>query len=446
MRAGITAKSAIRDRQLRNLAFAQLASSVGDFLVLTSLLFAIQWMDGTRGQFGLALAVEAMTFVVMLIVGGLAGDRLCGRSVMVGADLLRFGTQGVLAVLLISGRAQFWELLIAQAALGAGAAFFTPAAQALIPRVAPPHLVQPANALRGMAMSIGGGVGPAIAAVILAVASPGWAFALDSISFLLSAALLMSIRAPRKTTEAHEWLVRALISGWTEFRSRTWVWVVVVEFALVNALALAPFFVLGPAVAAESFGGPSAWAGILFALSVGELLGGFVAISWWPKRPLLVGIAGMGWWAIPALLLAGLAPLGLILLTAIFAGASIALFAALWHTAMQTHIPAEYRARLSSYDLLGSLGLMPLGYLLGGILLASVGPTVGLLAGACVVVLATAATLAVPSVRQLGSAPLLDHRRAQNPLVQGVDGPATAAGYERGKGAEQCSRKVARVA
>jgi MFS family permease len=446
MRAGITAKSAIRDRQLRNLAFAQLASSVGDFLVLTSLLFAIQWLGGTRGQFGLALAVEAMTFVVMIVVGGLAGDRLCSRSVMVGADLLRFGTQGVLAVLLISGKAQFWELLIAQAALGAGAAFFMPAAQALIPRVAPPHLVQPANALRGMAMSIGGVVGPAIAAVILAVASPGWAFALDSISFLLSAALLMSIRAPRKTAEAHEWLVRALISGWTEFRSRTWVWVVVVAFALVNALALAPFFVLGPAVAAESLGGPSAWAGILFALSVGELLGGFVAISWQPKRPLLIGIAAMGWWAIPALLLAGLAPLGLILLTAIFAGASIALFAALWHTAMQTHVPAEYRARLSSYDLLGSLGLMPLGYLLGGILLASVGPTAGLLAGACVVVLATAATLAVPSVRQLGNAPLIDRSKAQSPQVQGVDGHATAAVYGARKSAEQRAQKVARVA
>jgi MFS family permease len=221
---------------------------------------------------------------------------------------------------------------------------------------------------------------------------------------------------------------------------------VVVEFALVNALALAPFFVLGPAVAAESLGGPSAWAGILLALSAGELLGGFVAISWRPRRPLLVATAAMGWWAIPALLLARLAPLELILLTAIFAGASIALFAALWHTALQTHVPAEYRARLSSYDLLGSFGLMPLGYLFGGILLASVGPTAGLLAGACVVVLATAATLAVPSVRQLGNAPLFDRRSVQSPLVQGVDGDAKAAGYGRRKGAEQRARKVARVA
>jgi predicted MFS family arabinose efflux permease len=446
MKAVAIALSAVRDRQLRNLAFAQLASSVGDFLVLTSLLFAIQWMGGTRGQFGLALAVEATTFVVMIVVGGLIGDRLCGRSIMVAADLLRFGTQGVLAALLISGQAQLWELLVAQAALGAGAAFFMPSAQALIPRVAPRHLVQPANALRGMAMSIGGVVGPAIAALILAVASPGWAFALDAVSFLLSAALLMSIRAPRRPAEAQEWLVGALISGWTEFRRRTWVWIVVVAFALVNALALAPFFVLGPAVAAESLGGPSAWAGILFALSVGELLGGLVAISWRPKRPLLVGIAGMGWWAIPALLLAGLAPLGLILLTAIFAGATIALFAALWHTAMQTYVPAEYRARLSSYDLLGSLGLMPLGYLFGSILLASVGPTVGLLAGACVVVLATAATLAVPCVRQLGNAPIFDRSKVQGQLVQDVEEYATAAVYGHREAAEQRARKVAHVA
>lgn len=400
----------MRDRQLRHLTFAQLASSIGDFAMLTSLFFAVRWMEGTRGQFGLALAVEAMAFVAMLALGGVAGDRLCRRSIMVIADLLRFAAQGVFALLLLSGRAQFWELLCAQAALGAGAAFFMPSAQALTPQVVPRELVQPANALRGIAISIGGVLGSLIAALVLALATPGWAFALDALSFLLSAAFLMSLRASGGEPAAQELLVAALTRGWAEFCRRTWVWVVVVEFALVNALVFAPFFVLGPAIAVESFGGSSAWAAILFAMSAGELLGGVLAISWTPERPLLVATAAIGCWAMPTLLLACSAPFGLILVGAMFAGASIAIFAALWQTALQTHVPIELRARLSSYDLLGSFGLMPVGYLFGGILLASVGAAAGLLAGSCIVVVATTMTLAVPSVRRLRNAPLSKRR------------------------------------
>jgi len=193
----------------------------------------------------------------------------------------------------------------------------------------------------------------------------------------------------------------AVVRGWSELRARTWVWAVVVGFALLNALVFAPFFVFGPTLAAESLGGSNAWSGILLAMGVGQMAGFLVALSWTPKRPLLVAMSVILLWTIPTLLLASLAPVILIAVGMSLAGASMALFMALWETTLQIHIPSEFRSRLSAYDLLGSYGLMPVGLPLAGYVQNSVGASVGLRVGACLVVVVIGSLIAVPSVRRI---------------------------------------------
>jgi MFS family permease len=386
---------------------AQLASSVGDFMVLAALPFAIFSIGGSVGQVGLALAGQAVVLALLMLFGGAISDRHNRRMVAITADLLRFVSQGTVAVLLISGEAQLWQLICAQAVLGGGTAFFLPAMNGLVPQAVRAEQLQTANALRGMATSGAGVLGPAIAAVALATAGPGWAFAADAASFLLSAVLLAGLRTPASKVPAvaGRSLLSDLAEGWSEFRRRTWIWVVVLEFALLNALVFAPFFVFGPTLAAQSLGGPGAWAEILAAMGAGELLGGLVALAWKPSRPLLVATTAIALWTAPLLLLATLAPLGLVATGAAAAGASLALFGALWETTLQARVPAEMRSRLSSYDLLGSFGLLPIGYMLGALVQNGVGAETGLIAAAGVIVIATFAVVAVPSVRRLGPAP-----------------------------------------
>jgi MFS family permease len=386
---------------------AQLASSVGDFMVLAMLPFAIFSIGGSIGQVGLALAGQAIALALLMLFGGAIGDRRSRRTVAIAADLVRFASQGAVAVLLITGHAQLWQLICAQAVLGAGTAFFLPAMNGFVPEVVRAKQLQTANALRGMATSGAGALGPAVAAVALAAAGPGWAFAADAASFLLSAALLAGLRAPAGralTAPRGGSLLSDLAEGWSEFRRRTWIWVVVLEFALLNALVFAPFFVFGPTLAAESLGGAGAWAAILAAMGLGELVGGLVAIAWKPARPLLVATTAVVSWTAPLLLLATLAPVGLVAAGAAAAGASLALFGALWETTLQARVPAEVRSRLSSYDLLGSFGLVPIGYLLGAAVQSGVGAEAGLIAAAAIIVIATFTVVAVPSVRQLGPA------------------------------------------
>lgn len=391
--------AALHRGQLRRLLGAELASMAGNFMVLAALPFAVLSIGGTIGQAGLALGCQATAFGLVLLVGGVTGDRLSRRTMLVGADLVRFAAQATIAVLLLAGQAAFWQLLVAEAVLGAGTAFFMPAMTALMPEIVPPGSLQEANALRGIVASAAGVVGPALAAVTLAATGPGWAFAVDALSFLASAALLVGMRLPEAPRRQASPLLFDLIEGWAEFRRRTWAWVIVLEVGLLNALVFAPFFVLGPTVAADSLGGSAAWAAILAAMGLGELAGGLLAFCWRPARPLLAGTLAMSLWIAPLLLLAGAAPLGLIVLGAAAAGVSLAVFAALWQTVLQTRVPGELRSRLSSYDLLGSFALLPVGYLLGGFVETTVGATPGLLAAAAILCGCTLAVAAAPSVR-----------------------------------------------
>lgn len=410
MRRAVKRFPGMPERPVRRLVLAQFASGVGRFMVLAAMPFAVFSIGGSTGQIGIALACEAGVFVSFLLVGGVAGDRLPRRWVLVGADLLRFGSQGSVAVLLVLGDAAFWQLLLAQALSGLGAAFFAPTMTGFVREVASKDRLQQANGLRKMSDAAAAVAGPALAAAAVAVAGPGWAFGADALSFLASAALLVGVR-PRAAAMAAEAsgeggfsMLESIREGWAEFRSRTWLWAVVLEFAVLNALVVAPFFVLGPGMAGGAMGGASGWAIVLCALAAGEAMGGIVGLGWTPARPLVAALLAVTLWATPLLALAALAPMPLVAAAAVLGGAGLALFGVLWETTLQGHVPAQRLSRVMSYDELGSSGVLPVGYVAGGIAMGVLGPSTALLGGVAVLLVATAAVLAVPSVRRLPAA------------------------------------------
>jgi len=395
------------ERPVRRLVLAQFASGVGRFMVLAAMPFAVFSIGGSTGQIGIALACEAGVYVSFLLVGGVAGDRLSRRSVLVGADLLRVASQGSVAVLLILGDAAFWQLLLAQAVSGLGAAFFAPTMTGFVREVAPEGHLQQANGLRKMSDAAAAVAGPALAAVLVAGVGPNWAFGADALSFLLSASLLVGVRrrfgvaAAEARDEESFSMLASTREGWVEFRSRTWLWAVVLEFAVLNALVVAPFFVLGPSMAGGALGGASGWAIVLCALAAGEATGGIVGLGWAPARPLVAASLAVTLWATPLLALAALAPMPFMAGAAVLGGAGLALFGVLWETTLQGHVPAQRLSRVMSYDEFGSSGVLPLGYVVGGTTMGILGPSTALLGGVAVLLVATAGVLAVPSVRAL---------------------------------------------
>lgn len=392
-------------------------------MVLAILPFAIRAAGGSDRQFSVALAVQALTMAFLFLPSGVIGDRFNRRGVIVASDLMRFGARGAFAALLIVGDATFWQLLLAQAVNGAGTALFNTTMDGFVPEVFDEEpRFQTINALRILALSLGLTVGPAVGGLIYAAAGAGSAFAMDALTFLVSAALIYRLPTPFAEATSEPTTLRALIDdvkeGWSAFRAIHWYWRVATEFAVINTLVFAPYFVIGPHVAEESLGGASAWAAILVGLGAGELVGVIIVMAWQPKRPLLFATSVVAVWILPLLLLAALAPVPVLAAGSILAGISFAMFGAIWETVKQTHTPPHLRARLGSFDHLGSLGLVPFGYVLGGVMLSLVGATAALVAGALILAAATFSVITDSSIR--GLTPLSDESAARAPRTPEV--------------------------
>jgi predicted MFS family arabinose efflux permease len=202
--------------------------------------------------------------------------------------------------------------------------------------------------------------------VLVATVGPGWAFMVDSATFVASAAFLAVLRIERETREVRTRFVTDLVEGWREFRSRTWVWASVAHFALFHLFVLAPFWVLTPLVADDELGGASAYATILTAMGVGSILGGLIALRVEPRRPLAVAFAVLLLEVPLYLALAGAAPVAVIAGFALVGSIAMNFAGTLWLTVLQTNIPEHALSRVSSYDWLGSLVFLPAGYVLAG--------------------------------------------------------------------------------
>src|SRR4051812_16602468 len=263
----------LHERDFRLLFTGQVVSQLGDSITPVALAFAILDLTGRAADLGYVFAARSVPLVAFLLVGGVFADRLPRRAVMIAADLVRLGTQGATAVLLISGHAQIWQIAALQAVHGMASAFFNPAATGLTPQVVSPERLQDANGLRGLSMSASGIAGPAISAALVAGVGAGWALGLDSLTFLVSAVCLAKLRLPAHVKLPPQSFLRDLLDGWTEFSSRSWVWVIVVCAAIGNGFS-GTFFVLGAAISKADLGGAGARALILPSFSVGGLIGG----------------------------------------------------------------------------------------------------------------------------------------------------------------------------
>jgi MFS family permease len=382
----------LRLRDFRLVFLSQVISTVGDFFVPVAIAFAVLDLTGSVSDLGLVLFARILGQVLLFLAGGVWADRMPRERVMVASNVIRFFSQGLLGVLLVSGHAQVWQLIALQLVHGAATGVFRPAATGLTPRLVPAEQLQAANGLMFLTLSVGGIIGPAIGGVLVATVGAGWALLGDAVTFAVGAVLLARIRPLGYVPAAAESFWRALGAGWREVRSRTWLWASIVDFAAFQMIYLATIMVLGPLVAKQSLGGAGAWAFILVAFSFGTLLGNAWSMRLRPRRPLVFA------WAIillsgPSLvLLAFAAPAWTIALTEIASGLSIGVAGTLWETTLQRNVPPEALSRVSAYDWMGSTALRPLGLAIVGPIAEAVGVKETLLA-AFVLTMASSLTL-----------------------------------------------------
>jgi MFS family permease len=404
----------LREHSFRYLFLGRTTSFVGNAFANVALAFAVLDLTGSKADLGFVLAARSLPQVLFLLVGGIWADRLPRHRVMVVSNVVSGLSQGAIAVLLLTGRAEVWQLLVLAAINGLSSAFFFPAANGIVPQTVPQRMLQQANAILRLGQNASWIGGAALGGLVVAATSPGVGIAVDAATFFVAAVLLAMIRIPATLRMEASNFFAELRDGWREFSSRTWLWVIVLQFGFVNAMILGVEGVLGPAVAKEHLGGAAAWGLILTAQALGLVAGGLLLLRLRPRRLLLAGTLAFLLTIPFPLGLAGPLPVVALILLAALAGIGLETFGIMWDTTMQQEIPQEKLSRVYSYDALGSFILIPLGVAIVGPVSELIGTRDTILAAAAISLTATLAVLFVHDVRTI-------ERKGSEPLVDGVD-------------------------
>ncbi|WP_110206165.1 MFS transporter [Nocardioides daejeonensis] len=390
----------LRERNFRWYFSARVVNTLGTTMASVALAFAVLHISDSPAALGTVLAAHSIPMVVFLLLGGVVADRFDRARLLRLCNLMAGLSQLASAVLVISGQAELWHLVVLGAANGTVSSVSQPAMAGVVPQLVPREHLQAANVLLSM---IRGGLtvlGPSTAAAIVVTLGPGWALAVDAATWLVSAVLLLGVRIPPRTGKHGDSVLRELREGWGLFVGHAWLWIVVSAFSILNAIHSGAWFTLGPVLAKETIG-ERGWGLVLSAEAIGLLVTTVVMLRVRLRRPLLWGMLGCATFGVPILVLGADLGLAATIVAAVVAGMGIEVFGLGWNLAMQENIEEEKLSRAYSYDMLGSFVAIPVGQLLFGPLGAAFGlRTVMVTAGCCYVALALL-TLAARPVRQL---------------------------------------------
>ena len=400
----ISGVEVLRQSNFRLLFSARTISFFGSNLVPIAVAFAVLDMTGSATDVGIAFAARTLAQITTLLVGGVVADRLSRQRVMIGSELASMLVQVALAVLLLTGEATIWQLVLLQALGGAAFAFFTPASSGLVPQTVPPALLQRANGLMSVARYSAYVFGAAAGGALVATIGSGWAIGLDAVTFGVSALLLAAMRIPAAAATMHAPnFVRELAEGWRAFTEHLWVWLITVWISLYFLISYAPFFVLGPYVAKQSMHGAAGWAVVLTGEAVGALSGAIVGGRVKLRRPLAtIGLVFLVT-GIQLVLLAAHAPLAVIAVAAALAGFAFSFGSVVWETELQRTIEPSKLSRVSAYNWMGAMAFLPAGYAIAGPLAAAIGVSTTLWIGAAWLLVSTLFVYNVSDVRRYGS-------------------------------------------
>ena len=428
----MSAIAPLRHRGFRYLLAGRAVNALGNAFAPIALAFAVLDLTGSATDLGLVVGARTVVNVAFLLFGGVLADRMPKSVLMIGSSAAAALTQAAVAGLVLTHTATIPLLIGLEAINGMVAALAQPAAASVLPQTVPAEVRQQANALVRIFLNGAAILGAPVAGIVVAAVGPGWGIAVDAVTFAVSALCFAGLgaaiggrRAKRSVPVTEAAAVGAALgvpdggeaqpatagterqnvfadlrAGWSEFRSRTWLWVVVAGAALGNMAWGGGFLVLGPVVADETFG-RRAWGFVLAAQTAGMIIGGLVAMRLRVRRLLFFGSVCLLPFALPLFLL-GLYPHVWLLLTGGFvAGLGLEQFSVAWDTTMQEHVPPEKLARVYSYDMVGSFVALPIGEMTAGPVAHVVGAEAALIGAGVLMVISVVGMLASRDVRTL---------------------------------------------
>ncbi len=143
-------------------------------------------------------------------------------------------------------------------------------------------------------------------------------------------------------------------------------WVTISAFSVVLMCSYATWEALGPIVVRDAYGHVGLFGVFVALYGVGSVAGSAIGSVWRSRRPLRDGLMLAAMWPAMSIVVALALPRALVGAWMCLAGVQSGLFMVIWETSLARHIPPSALSRVSSYDWMGSLALLPIGFALAG--------------------------------------------------------------------------------
>jgi MFS family permease len=394
------AVSPLRTPAFRWFLTGRAVSILGTSMTPVALAFAVLQLTGNPRDLSYVLTASMIPTITLIILGGGIADRFRSDALLRVSNTLSGLSQAGMAFCVLDGRPVGYVVALAFLN-GTIAAFSRPALGGIVPQLVDRSGLQKANSILASTRNTSSIIGPTLAGILVATVGGGWAIAFDSLSFFVSAVCMCFVSLPGRPRRKDSSLLHELRLGWTYFRSTPWIWTGTAVFAVINAIQLGVWQVLGPVIAEQTIGSTS-WGAVLSVRAVGLLAMSTLMIRLTVRRPFVSGMLWLAASAAPLIVLGLGGDVIVLAACALLAGLGAAYSGVVWDTMRHTHIPNEMMARASSYDDFGSFAGIPVGQLSVIPIAAAIGNQNVALYGGILYVVVALLPLSLASVRRLG--------------------------------------------
>ncbi|MBS1873323.1 MAG: MFS transporter [Acidobacteria bacterium] len=381
---------AFQYRDFRVMWIGACTSSIGTWMQNLAQSWLVYDISGSAFYLGLDAFLGQFPIILFSLVGGVFADRTSRQKLLIISQVVQMSCAFTMTILVFFGLRHIWPILCLSFIVGTVQAFGGPAYQALVPTLVDPEDLPNAIALNSIQFNLARVIGPMIGGLALKRLGATWCFGLNGLSFVAVIVTLMMIKVRFTPAGKKSGVLEGIQQGFgfiTKRESMT----TLIFLAFSMTLVAFPMIAFLPVFARQVFhGGPEAYTALLASSGLGSVAGALIVAALGRKKNLgkaaLVMLLAMG----VAMSIFALSKHLVVSCVFLFlAGAAMIAVFAMVSSLVQLITPDEMRGRVMSVYNVAFRGGMPIGsIILGGIIQSMGAPPVIAFNGALLVVLA----------------------------------------------------------
>ncbi len=375
---GAGAFAALRYRNYRLMWISAIISSTGRwFQALAIPLIVYDLSGGSAAWVGFAGFTQLLPVALLCPFAGALADRCPRRSILIATQSMQSVVAAIFVGMWFGNVRSPGAYVVVSILAGTASGLNLPAWQAFVSELVPHHTLMSAVTLNSAQFNMSRMLGPSLAGLTIAAWGPGWAFAINAISFLSVIVALISLRLPRIEVEPNGRMrpLREFAQAVAYVRTKPGISTAVFLAALIGFFGITAQQ-MSIVLAEDVFGqGERGFGWMLSAAGVGAVVASPIVAETarWSDRSRIQGTALLMYGC--GITTMALAPWFAVALAGMFVmGMAHIASASTLNTAIQLQVDENVRARTLSVYLAVLLLASPLGQLFMGQTVEIIGP------------------------------------------------------------------------